>query len=307
MMNVMPGSGHLCSGQTITLKLRKTNILDGLFVLDADGQPASGLKMANGTNSQGRSGFPGTRGKSAALMRERLIQAQQYLKDRESATPLEPKPRDLALETLGEVLQGKRLVHHHTHRHDDVLTVLRIAQEFGFRVVLHHVSDAWMIADEIAAAGAACSIIMLDSPGGKLEAKDLDWKSAPALEKAGVLMAFHTDDPITDSRLFIRSAALGVRAGMSRAKALEGVTLAAAKILEQDQRVGSLTLGKDADIAIFSGDPLSIYSRVLETWVEGQVVFRYGDASDRLYAEGGYGASTPQAFYMCCYDTWEAR
>jgi cytosine/adenosine deaminase-related metal-dependent hydrolase len=94
---------------------------------------------------------------------------------------------------------------------------------------------------------------------------------------------------------------------MSRAKALEGVTLAAAKILEQDQRVGSLTLGKDADIAIFSGDPLSIYSRVLETWVEGQVVFRYGDASDRLYAEGGYGASTPQAFYMCCYDTWEAR
>jgi imidazolonepropionase-like amidohydrolase len=208
---------------------------------------------------------------------------------------------------LGEVLQGKRLVHHHTHRHDDVLTVLRIAQEFGFRGVLHHVSDAWMIADEIAAAGAACSIIMLDSPGGKLEAKDLDWKSAPALEKAGVLTAFHTDDPITDSRLFIRSAALGVRAGMSRAKALEGVTLAAAKILEQDQRVGSLTLGKDADIAIFSGDPLSIYSRVLETWVEGQVVFRYGDASDRLYAEGGYGASTPQAFYMCCYDTWEAR
>ncbi|HMS16884.1 MAG TPA: amidohydrolase family protein, partial [Planctomycetota bacterium] len=74
-----------------------------------------------------------------------------------------------------------------------------------------------------------------------------------------------------------------------------------------DHRVGTLTPGKDADLAVLNGDPLSIYTRVVETWVEGSPVFRYDDPKDRLYAEGGYGASTPQAFYMCCYDTWEAR
>ena len=307
MINVMPGSGHLCSGQTVTLKLRLRNTIDELVVKNADGSISTGLKMANGTNSQGRPGFPGTRGKSAALMRQKLLAAKQYRDEQAAAEEGKTKPKDLALETLSEVLSGTRLVHHHTHRHDDVLTVLRISKEFGFPVVLHHVSDAWMVADEIAKSGAPCSIILLDSPGGKLEAKDLDWKSAAALEKAGVLTAFHTDDPITDSRLFLRSAAFAVRGGMTREGALMGLTSAGAKILGVDHRVGTLTPGKDADLAVLNGDPLSIYTRVVETWVEGSPVFRYDDPKDRLYAEGGYGASTPQAFYMCCYDTWEAR
>lgn len=306
LLNVMPGSGHLCSGQTIALKLRQGRVIDDLLYLDAEGRPVSGIKMANGTNPMGRSGFPGTRSKSAALMRARLEKAMEYRRERE-AGETKSKARDLGLEALSEALAGRRVVHHHTHRHDDILTVLRIAREYGHRVVLHHVSDAWMVAGEIAASGAACSIIMLDSPGGKLEAKDIDWKSAAALEKAGVTTAFHTDDPITDSRLFLRSAAFGVRAGMSRAKALEGVTLAGARILEVDDRTGSLTPGKDADFAILNGDPLSIYTRVIETWVEGERVFDLSLETDRLYAEGGYGASTPQAFYLCCFDVWEAR
>ena len=105
------------------------------------------------------------------------------------------------------------MVHHHTHRHDDVLTVLHLAEEFGFRPVLHHVSDAWLVADENAEAGVASSLIFVDSPGGKLEAKDNTSESGAALERAGAMVGFHTDDGITDSRLFLRQAALAVRAG----------------------------------------------------------------------------------------------
>ena len=110
--------------------------------------------------------------------------------------PKMPK-RDLRLETLGEVLQGRRTVHHHTHRHDDIMTVLRLAKEFNFKVVLHHVSDGWKVADEIAAAGAPCSIIVIDSPGGKQEAIDLSFRTGKILADAGVQIAYHTDDWIT--------------------------------------------------------------------------------------------------------------
>ncbi len=116
--------------------------------------------------------------------------------------------------------------------------------------------------------------------------------NAAALERAGVLMGFHTDDWITDSRYFLRMAAFGVRGGMSREGALAAVTLANARMLNLDSRVGSLEQGKDADFVILSGDPLSVYTRVLETWVEGVKRFDLDDPDDRLVAEGGEGALT---------------
>jgi imidazolonepropionase-like amidohydrolase len=296
-VNIMPGSGHLLSGQTLYVKLRDGKVsLEDMVVADANGM-TGGIKMANGTNSRRKAPFPGTRAKSAALVREQFVKAQEYRqKIKDSASDAKKAPaRDLGLEALVEVLDGKRVVHHHTHRHDDVLTVLRLAKEFGFRVVLHHVSDAWMVADQIAAAKVPSSIIFVDSPGGKLETLDLAWKNGAALEKAGALVGFHTDDYITDSRLFLRSAGLAVRAGMSRTKALEAVTLAGAQMLSLDQRVGSLEPGKDADLVVLSGDPLSYKTHVLETWVEGQKVFDRGDPKDRLYATGGYGASHDQS------------
>src|SRR6185436_17192255 len=112
-----------------------------------------------------------------------------------------------------------------------------------------------------------------DAPGGKLEAMDMDWKTGGVLERAGVLVAFHTDDWITDSRLLFRSAALAVRAGMTRDGALAALTLNGAKMLDLDRRVGSLEAGKDADLVLLSGDPLSVYTQVLETWAAGEKVF----------------------------------
>ncbi len=132
---------------------------------------------------------------------------------------------------------------------------------------------------------------MIDSPGGKPEAVDLHGKNGAVLEKAGALVGFHTDDPITDSRLFLRSGAMAVRYGMSREKALYGLTMAGARMLDLQDRVGSLEAGKEADFVLLSGDPLSAYTKVLETYVEGKKVFDRKDPKDFLLATGGYGAS----------------
>lgn len=292
-VNVMPGSGHLLSGQTLYLKLRAGTKIDDLLIPLPDGSYAGGIKMANGTNPRRNAPFPGTRAKAAALVREQFIKAQEYQAKVTAAAGDASKlpPRDLRMEALGEVLSGKRVVHHHTHRHDDILTVLRLAKEFNFRVVLHHVSDAWAVADEIARANTlGCSLILIDSPGGKLEAKDNRLVSGAILERAGVNTGFHTDDGVTDSRWFFRMAALGVRAGMSREKALYGLTMANARMLELEARVGSLEPGKDGDLIILSGDPLSVYTKVEQTWIEGRKVFDLARPEDRLALTGGFGA-----------------
>ena len=294
-VNVMPGSGHLDSGQTLYLKVRDdANKIDDLLIYDKDGKYAGGIKFANGTNPMRTGGgpFPGTRAKSAALVREQFIKAREYRDKVKAAGNDKSKlpSRDLAMEALVEVLEGKKVVHFHTHRHDDVMTALRLQKEFGFRIVLQHVSEAWKVADEIAKAKAPASIIFIDSPGGKLETMDIDFRNGAALEKAGALVGFHTDDGITDSRWFLRSGGLAVRAGMSRDKALYALTMAGAIMLDLQDRVGSLETGKDADFIVLSGDPLSVYTHVLQTWVEGKKVFDRSDPKDYLIAVGGKGA-----------------
>ena len=303
-LNLMPGSGHLLSGQTIYVKLRTAQTVEDLFIRDDRGEPQGGVKMANGTNSIRKQGpWPGTRGKSAALVRAEFIRAREYGDKKQAAgdDPTKMPAIDLRLETLLDVLEKRKVVHHHTHRHDDIMTVLRIAEEFDFRVVLHHVSEGWKVLDEIAAAKVPCSIILLDSPGGKLEAVDLVMRTGGLMEEKGIPIAFHTDDWITDSRYFLRMAAFGVRAGMSREAALRALTLTGAEILDLDHRIGSLVPGKDADLVILNGDPFSIYTKVEETWVEGERVFDRSDPKDRLYAVGGYGASHDQSPYFCCF------
>ncbi|GAB5558854.1 MAG: amidohydrolase family protein [Synoicihabitans sp.] len=306
--NLMPGSGHLISGQTVYAKLRDTNTVEGMLITLPDGRMAGGVKMANGTNALKQAKyakFPGSRAKSAALVREAFVAAQEYQKKIAAAEddPTKMPDRDLGLETLAEILDGRRTIQHHTHRHDDILTVLRLKREFGFNVVLQHVSDGWKVADEIAAAGVACSLIVLDSPGSKLEARDVAWRTGAVLEKAGVLVGFHTDDYITDSRFFLRTAALAVRGGMTREGALKALTINNAKILELDDRIGSLEPGKDADFIILSGDPFSVYTVVENTYIEGQSVFDLTDPEDHLFAVGGLGASAPTEPYLCCYTT----
>ena len=260
--------------------------------------------MANGTNSQKEPPFPGTRSKAAAIVRQKFLKARDYRRKVTEAKGDAAKlpDRDLEMEALLDVLDGRVIVHHHCHRADDILTVLRLRDEFGFKVVLHHVSEAWKVADQLAKAAAPCSVIVVDSPGGKIEAMDLSLATGGVLEKAGVPCAIHTDDPVTDSRLFLRTAGLAVRAGMSRDKALEALTLAGARMLDLDGRIGSLDVGKDADLIILSGDPLSVRTKVLQTWIEGEKVFDREDPDDRLFAVGGFGAGRDQKAHACCTD-----
>lgn len=302
-LNIMPGSGHLMSGQTAYVKLRNSpQTIDDIIIRDTNGQPMGGMKMANGTNSIKDAPFPGTRSKSAALIRQKFIEAIEY-RDKIARADDDPDklpPRDLGLDAMVQILDRKRIVHHHTHRHDDIITVLRLQKEFNFRLVLQHVSEAWKVVDQIAAAGVPCSIITLDSPGGKLEAVDIAYETGGLLEQAGVPVAYHTDDPVIDSRFFLRCAAIGVRAGMSRPAALKSLTLAPANMIDLGDRLGSLTPGKDADLILLSGDPLSVYTHVLQTWVEGQKVFDRSNPTDLLHAQGGYGAGDNTKPYMCC-------
>jgi len=290
-VQAISGSGHLMSGQTTYLKLREGGTIDGLNACeDRPVEDCGGMKMANGTNPQRESGpFPGTRARAAAMARDLFVQAQEYRRKKQQAESKADRPdRDLRMEGLIDVLEGRRTVHFHTHRHDDILTAIRLSEEFDFDLVLHHVSEGWKVAEEIAEADVPCSIIVLDSPGGKHEADELVYRTGRVLEEAGVDVSYHTDDPITDSRLFLRSPAIGVRAGMSREAALESVTLAGARQLGMADEVGSLDEGKDADFIVLTGDPLSVYTKIEQTWVEGQPVFDRSDPDDREFATGGY-------------------
>ena len=222
--------------------------------------------MANGTNSRRAPPFPGTRAKSAALVREQFVKAHEYREKlaEAAADPKKPPARDLGLEALVEVLDGKRIVHFHTHRHDDILTVLRLAEEFGFRVVLHHVSDGWKVAPQIAASRQVSAARSSSSTPRAASWRPRTSRSdnGAALEKAGVAVGFHTDDGITDSRFFLRSAALASAPACRARRRSKAVTLAGARMLELASRVGSLEPGKDADFVVLSGDPFSVYTHV---------------------------------------------
>ncbi len=294
-INIMPGSGMLMSGQTIYVKMRNAKKIEDLLITNEKGM-YGGLKMANGTNPMRNiAGYPATRAKSAALARELFTKAVEYKKkiDKAGKDSAKMPERDLRMEPLVEVLNGQRIVHFHTHKANDVLTAIRLAKEFGFRIVLHHVSEGWKVAGEIASSGFPCSIITIDAPGGKMEAMNLSLTTGGVLEKAGVKVGFHTDDGITDSRLFLRSAALMVREGMSREEAMKAVTINGAQMLDLGGRLGSLEKGKDADLIILSGDPFSVYTKLEQTWVEGIKMYDISIAKDKAFLTGGFEVYSP--------------
>jgi len=306
-VNVMPGSGHLMSGQTVYLKLRLDpgSIEDWLFCDDPATDICGSMKMANGTNSMRDKPFPGTRAKSAAMVRELFVRAQNHLanlerarRDGDEKAGEKAPERDLGLEAVAQVLSGERRVQFHTHRHDDIATILRLRREFGFDFVVQHGTESWMLADELAQEGIGVSFTLVDSPGGKEEILRMRMDAPALLERAGVAVSLNTDDPITDSRLLLRTAAIAHRNGLSREGALRAVTLVSARQLGLGDRIGSLEPGKDADIVVLSGDPLSVYTQVLETWVEGEQVYDASNPEHHEYAVGGWRVYSPAAGHV---------
>jgi imidazolonepropionase-like amidohydrolase len=290
-VNIMPGSGNVIGGATLYAKLRGGTVEEMRVTGKlADGtEVLGGLKMANGENPKGygrtKQQAPFTRMKVASLQREQFVKAKEYLAKREAGEKVE---RDIGMENLCEVLQKKRTVHFHCHRADDLMTAVRLSEEFGFELVLQHASEAYRIADILAAKKIPVSLTLVDSPGGKAETMGLLEENAATLAKAGVPVTINTDDFITESRFYLRTASMAVRGGMSEADALNAVTLTAAKLLHLDHRIGSLEAGKDADFVVLSGPPFSVYTKVLSTYIDGKPVFDATDEAQRGYRDGGF-------------------
>jgi len=292
--NILPGSGNVMGGQAAYLKLKPNSTVDEMKI-DLAGGP-SGMKMANGENpkrSYGRRNqAPATRMKITALQREIFLKGLEYRRKwvdfRNKKDGAEQPKRDLALEAIVEILERKRTVHFHTHRADDILSAMRLAENFGFEVVLHHVTEAWLVADEIKKRNVPCSLIVLDSPGGKHEAINLRFENPGICERAGIKVALHTDDPVSESRFFLRAGAIAVRGGMTKDGALKALTIHGAEMMHLDHRIGSIETGKDADLVLLSGEPFSVYTRVLATWIEGDLVFDRSRPEDARYATGGF-------------------
>ena len=182
--------------------------IDDILILDKDGKYMGGIKFANGTNSirSGGGNFPGTRAKSVSLVREQFIKAQEYRdkikKAAGDATKMPPpRPRD---GSAGRGARRQAMVHFHTHRHDDIMSVLRLQKEFGFRVDTASCQRRLEGRRRDRQGKSARVDDFVDSPGGKLETTDIKFETGAILEKAGVLVGFHTDDSITDSRWFMR-------------------------------------------------------------------------------------------------------
>lgn len=287
--NIMPGSANVIGGETLYVKLRGGSVeqmrINGRL---PDGtEIVGGLKMANGENPKGygknKQMAPFTRMKIAALQRETFQRAKEYKAKRDAGQKVD---RDTTLEALVEVLEKKRTVHFHCHRADDLMTAVRIAEEFGFEIVLQHATEGYRVADVLAKKSIPVSLTLIDSPGGKAETIGLLEENAAVLEKAGVTVTINTDDSITESRFFLHTGAIAVRGGMSEASALKALTLTPARLMHLDHRLGSLEKGKDADFVVLSGPPFSTFTRVKQTYIDGVKVF--DEATDRAYRDGGF-------------------
>ncbi len=218
-----------------------------------------------------------TRMQIAATLRKTLVKAINY-DNKIAAAKGDPEKlpeRDLALEALLPVVHRELPLKIHAHRADDVLTALRIAKEFGLRVTLDHCTDGWTIPEllkqGVAETGAGVIIGPLLTDRSKIELKNKSFEAPRVLYENGIEFAMMTDHPVIPEQYLIVCASLAVREGLPEYEALKSVTINAAKIVGIDDRVGSLEVGKDADVAVFAGDPLDSRVRCVLAIVNGEV------------------------------------
>jgi imidazolonepropionase-like amidohydrolase len=272
--NLFHGSANPIGGQSAVIKMRWGSMSDELWVQDA----MPGLKFALGENvkrSPGR--YPNSRMGTAQILEDSFLAALQYEKDKavsEGSRRHDAKPfrRDLQLEPILEVLQGKRLAHVHAYRQDEMLMIMRLAENFGFTVAsFEHTVEGYKIADELREHGAA-AIIWTDWSSFKVEAYDGIHQNARLLLDAGVLTSLHSDNTQLATRMNWEAGKI-LRSGISEVDAMDLLTMNPARILRLDQRIGSLEPGKDADFVIWSGHPLSSFTTADQTWIEGRKYF----------------------------------
>ena len=277
-VNVNPGSGNPIGGQTVALKCWGRTV-DQMALR----QP-SGMKSALGENPKRVYGeqkkTPSTRLGTAAVIRGALVAAANYLEriDAEQRKPeadRKPVERDLKLEALGLVLRRQIPWRQHCHRADDIATAIRIADEFGYDLVIDHGTEAHLLADLIAARGTPVIIGPLFTSRSKVELRNRSLANPGRLARAGVTIAITTDHPVVPINFLVHQASLAVKDGLDRENALRALTINPARIAGIDARLGSIEPGKDADLVIWSGDPLDVLSRAVRVFVDGTETYSY--------------------------------
>ena len=267
-----PGSGNVIGGTGVVMKTAG-KIVDKMIVRD----PA-GLKVAFGENPKMVYGeqkkMPMTRMGTAALLRQALVDAQVYRdKLEEGKTDPDKIPeRDLGLETLVRVINREIPLRAHAHRADDIMTAIRIAREFNVELVIEHCTEGHKISEELAELGYPVVVGPLLTNRSKVELKDKSFKTPGILAKAGVKVAIMTDHSVTPIEQLPLCAALACKAGMNIEDALRAITINPAEILGVSDRIGSLEIGKDADIVIWSEHPFILTAQPLYVIIDGKIV-----------------------------------
>lgn len=270
-----PGSANVIGGQFVAIKTHGDSVEDMVLRFPV------AVKAAFGENPKrvydGKNQTPSTRMATAALMRKALIEAQEYNEKLEKgkADPEKMPERNLGKEILARVIRRELPMKIHAHRADDILTAIRICREFNLRYTLDHCTEGYLITDKLKEAlSEDCEGIIVGpllTDRSKIELKNLSFKAPKVLEQAGIEYAMMTDHPVTPEQYLPICTAIAVREGASEEGALKAITINAAKITGIADRVGSIEVGKDADIAVFSGHPFDFRSRCVLTLVNGKV------------------------------------
>ncbi|NNG66471.1 amidohydrolase [Caldanaerobacter subterraneus] len=267
-----PGSANVIGGQFAVIKTYGKRI-DDMIVKE----PAA-IKVAFGENPKAtyneQHKMPTTRMAVAALLRQALVRAQEYMEKMEKEDEDKKPERDLGLEALVKVLKREIPLKAHAHRADDIFTALRIAKEFNIDITLDHCTDGHLIVDELVKENAKVIVGPSLSERSKIELVNLSFKTAGVLSKAGLLVAIMTDHPVIPINYLTLCAALAVKDGMDEMEALKAITINPAKILGIDDRVGSIEKGKDADIVVFDGHPLEVKTKTKYVFINGKLVHK---------------------------------
>lgn len=266
---VGPGSSNAIGGQFAFIKTDGRRVDDMIVLAPAAIKIAFGEnpKVCYGTNGN----MPITRMGIASLIREELFIARQYFDDEKNGNA---GPAEFETECYRELFEGKIPLKAHVHRTDDIFTAIRIAEEFGLGLTLDHCTEGHLIPDQIADAGFPAIVGPSLASRSKNEVCHSDFKTAGILHRAGVLVAITTDHPVSRIQYLPLCAALAAKEGLGKYEALKAITINAARICRVDHRLGTLEVGKDADIAIYDGSPLEIDSCAVATIINGCVVWQ---------------------------------
>lgn len=267
-----PGSANIIGGIGIAIKTIGQTIEEMIL------PGTEGMKFALGENPKRVHGrqhhnYPTTRMGNAALLREALVAATNYLAKFEAAEAMKVPERDLHLEALGRVLQREIKARIHCHRKDDILTAIRIAEEFNLDYIIEHCTEGYKIADYLAQKKVKVTVGPLFMGRSKMELNQFQMANPGVLNRAGVLVALQMDGG-SETQWLPLAAGLAVREGMDEKEAFKALTINAAKILGVAERIGSLEPGKDADLAVFSGNPFHTYTICERTYINGQLVYQ---------------------------------